>query len=117
MSITSGTRVAVSAHAGQGSVTSSIAGRCGSTPVTSRPARSLSSVSEPTGVWWPFAQRQIGSGVPQYRSRESAQSTLFSSQFPYRPSRMCSGTHTTDAFTSSKRCFTAVVRTYQAGRA
>ena len=33
-------------------------------------------------VTWPSAHRQIGSGVPQYRSRDSAQSMLLSSQSP-----------------------------------
>jgi len=65
VSITSATRVAVSPHAGQGTVTSSIHGRCGSMPVTSRPASSDSSVSEPIAVSWPFVHRQIGNGVPQ----------------------------------------------------
>jgi hypothetical protein len=82
VSITSGTRVAVVPHAGQANVTSSIHGRCGSIPRTSRPARSESSVSDPIGVSCPFVHLQIGSGVPQYRSRDSAQSTLFSSQSP-----------------------------------
>ena len=35
--------------------------------------------------------RQMGSGVPQNRSRESDQSTLLRSQSPYRPCLMCSG--------------------------
>ena len=60
MSITSGTRVAVAPHEGQGIVTSSIAGRCGSTPVTSPPASSPSSLSDPTAVSWPLPHRQIG---------------------------------------------------------
>ena len=42
-SITSGTRVDVSPHCGHGNVTSSICGRCGSIPETSRPASSPSS--------------------------------------------------------------------------
>ena len=65
MSITSGTRVVTSPHPGQLNVTSSISGRWGSMPVTSRPARSESSVSEPMGVSWRLGHRQIGSGVPQ----------------------------------------------------
>ncbi len=65
VSMTSGTRVASSPHSGQRTVTSSIEGRWGSMPFTSRPASSDSSVSEPTGVSWRFEQRQMGSGVPQ----------------------------------------------------
>ncbi len=84
---------------------------------TSRPASSPSSVSEPIAVWCPAPHRQIGSGVPQYRSREIAQSTLFSSQLPYRPCLMWSGTQFTASLTSSSRSFTAVVRAYQADRA
>ena len=66
---------------------------------------------------WPAAQRQIGRGVPQYRSRDSAQSTLFSSQLPYRPCLMWSGNQLTPSFTASSRSFTSVVRTYQEVRA
>ena len=86
-------------------------------PVTSRPASSESSVSEPIAVSWRSAQRQMGSGVPQYRSRDSAQSTLFSSQSPYRPCLMWSGYQLTDSLTSRSRSFTAVVRMYQELRA
>ena len=60
-------------------------GRCGSSSVRSRPASVPSSASDPITVTCSAGHRQIGSGVPQYRSRESAQSTLFSSQFPNRP--------------------------------
>ena len=81
------------------------------------PRELASSASEPTAVSCIAAHRQIGSGVPQYRSRESAQSTLFSSQLPYRPCWMCSGYQLTPSFTSSRRSLTAVVRTYQDVRA
>ena len=49
----------------QTKVTSSIVGRWGSIPVTSRPHRSESSASDPTQRRWPRPQRQMGSGVPQ----------------------------------------------------
>ena len=63
--MTSGTRVAVAPQAGQGKVTSSMYGRCGSRPDWSVPVSSESSAREPTQVRWPSSQRQIGSGVPQ----------------------------------------------------
>ncbi len=65
VSITSGTRRASVPHSGHANVTSSIAGRCGSMAVTSRPAHSDSSASDPIAVSCAFEQRQIGSGVPQ----------------------------------------------------
>ncbi len=65
VSITSGTREASSPHSGHGNGTSSIAGRWGSIPVTSRPASRESSASDPIAVSWPFGHRQMGSGVPQ----------------------------------------------------
>ena len=63
--MTSGTRRASSPHSGQASVTSSTNGRCGSSSDWSVPDSSDSSASDPTQVWCPSAQRQIGSGVPQ----------------------------------------------------
>src|SRR5919106_486598 len=117
VSMTSGTRRASWWHWGHGSVTSSMAGRWGSTPETSRPARADNSRSEPTTVTWRREQRHTGSGVPQYRSRDSAQSTLFSSQSPYRPCLMCSGYQFTDSLISRRRSFRAVVRMYQDVRA
>ncbi len=80
--MTSGVRVAVTLQSGQGNVTSSTNGRCGSSSDRSRPASADSSARDPTHVSWPSGHRQIGSGVPQYRSRDSAQSTLFASQSP-----------------------------------
>ena len=115
--MTSGTRRAVSPHSRQEISTSSTAGRCGSTPATSRPASSESSRSDPTAVTWSDRHRQIGSGVPQYRSRDSAQSTLFSSQSPYRPCLMCGGYQFTDSLTARRRSFFAVVLMYQDTRA
>lgn len=64
-SMTSGTRVAVSWQVGQGKVTASMYGRCGSSCDWSVPVRSESSAREPTHVKWPSSQRQMGSGVPQ----------------------------------------------------
>ena len=64
-SSTSSTGPTSAAHVPQANVTSSMVGRCGSIPVTSRPHRSDSSASEPTQRTWPRPQRQIGSGVPQ----------------------------------------------------
>src|SRR3954470_12622623 len=117
VSMTSGTRRASSPQSGQANATSSMYGRCGSSSDRSRPATLPSSVSDPIAVAWRFAQRQIGSGVPQYRDRDSAQSTLFLSQSPYRPSRMWAGYQFTPWFTSRRRSFLAVVRTYQDVRA
>ena len=80
--MTSGTRVAVASHCGQWKVMSSTNGRCGSIVLTSRPVRSDSSAREATAVRWSWSQRQIGSGVPQYRERDNAQSMLLRSQSP-----------------------------------
>jgi hypothetical protein len=66
-------------------------------------------------VRWPSGQRQIGSGVPQYRCRESAQSTLLFSQSPYRPCLTVSGCQEVRSFSRSIASRTAVVRTYQDG--
>ncbi len=54
-----------SPQVGHGNVTSSMPGRCGSSSVTSRPASSESSVSDPIAVSCPCSHRQIGNGVPQ----------------------------------------------------
>src|SRR5215469_5053234 len=81
-SMTSGTRWAVASQSGQEIAMSSTNGRCGSIPVRSAPASSDSSVSDPTTVTWSDGQTQIGSGVPQYRVLDSAQSTLFRNQSP-----------------------------------
>ncbi len=56
-----------------------------------------------------------GSGVPQTRLREIAQSRAPSSQLPKRPSRMCSGTQCTCAFTASSRSRRDSTFTYQEG--
>ncbi len=56
---------------------------------------------------------QMGSGVPQKRLRDSAQSTLFSSQPPKRPVPMPSGCQPMVWLSSTMRSLTAVVRTNQ----
>ena len=57
------------------------------------------------------------SGVPQKRSRESAQSTLLRRKSPKRPSRMWSGSQLISALFASASALWSLVRTYQAGRA
>ncbi len=64
-SSTSSTAPTSPAHVPHTNVTSSMVGRCGSIPVTSRPHSSDSSRSDPTQRTCPRPQRQIGSGVPQ----------------------------------------------------
>src|SRR5665213_4238840 len=84
-SITGSTLVIVDSpepHSTQGTVTSSMVGRWGSTSETSRPTSSESSASEPTQRTWPSPHRQMGRGVPQNRSRDRAQSTLLDSHSP-----------------------------------
>ena len=60
-------------------------------------------------------QRQIGRGVPQKRSRESAQSTLFSSQSPKRPCLMCSGCQPICSFSRSSASRWSDVRANHVG--
>ena len=115
--MTSGTRVAGSPQVGQSKVMSSTNGRCGSSPLRSRPAYLPSSASEPTQTACRSAQRQIGSGVPQYRLRDSAQSTLLASQWPYRPSLMFPGCQFVRSFSAVSSSRIAVVRMYQDGMA
>ena len=84
----------------------------------SRPARSESSATDPMQVSVPqSSQRQTGSGVPQKRSRDSAQSTLFSSQSPKRPCLMCSGCQPMASFSRSSSSLRAEVRANQVGLA
>ncbi len=116
-SITSGTRRACASQDGQPKVTSSTNGRCGSRADRSCPACWPSSASEPTHVRCPSAHRQIGSGVPQYRLRDSAQSTLLASQSPYRPVLMPDGCQSVRSFSASSCSAIAVVRMYQLGSA
>ena len=58
-----------------------------------------------------------GSGVPQYRDRDSAQSTLLRSHSPYRPHLIVSGYQLVFSFSASSCSLIAVVRMYQAGSA
>ena len=64
---------------------------------------------------WSRPHRQIGSGVPQKRSRESAQSTLFASHSPNRPSRMYPGCQSTVALAAMRSFFRVDVAMYQLG--
>ena len=97
------TRRKVPSSPGSVKVTSSMNGRCGSRSARSRPVSSDSSASEPTATSrvGSASLRQIGSGVPQYRSRDSAQSTLLFSQSPYRPVLMFSGYQFVFSFSAS----------------
>src|SRR6266567_6545363 len=72
-SVTSGTRTAESPQEGQGNVTSSTYGRCGSSPDRSLPASPPSSASDPTQVTCSDGHSHSGSGVPQYLLRDSDQ--------------------------------------------
>ncbi len=92
-----------------------MSGRWGSTEATSRPASSESSASDPTHTVWPPSQRQTGSGVPQNRSRDRAQSTLLASHSPIRPSRMWAGCQPIVWFWATRSDWRADVRTYQLG--
>ena len=56
---------------------------------------------------------QMGMGVPQYRSREMAQSTLLRSHSPNRPSLMYSGYQLILPLPSTSWSFRADVRMYQ----
>ncbi len=102
---------------GQAKVTSSTYGLCGSSSDRSWPASEPSSARDPTQVRCPSAQRQIGSGVPQYRVRDSDQSTLLRSQSPYRPSFTESGYQFVLSFSAISSFLSWVVRMYQAGSA
>ena len=62
----------------------------------------------------PSPSVHTGSGVPQKRSRDSAQSTLLASQFPNLPSRMVSGTQLMVRFSSTIRSRIRLVSMYQA---
>ena len=107
--MTSGTRRARSPHTGQENVTASTYGRCGSSPVRSRPASSDSSASEPTQVTCSSSHSHSGSGVPQYLVRDSAQSTLLRSHSPYRPFLTVAGYQFVRSFCSSSLSLIAVV--------
>src|SRR6266487_496395 len=116
-SITSGTRRASPSHVGHLNVTESTYGRCGSSPVRSAPASADSSTSEPTQVRCDSGHSHRGSGVPQYRVRDSAQSTLFRSHSPYRPYLTVAGYQLVRSFSSSSLPLIAVVLMYHEGTA
>ncbi len=63
------------------------------------------------------SQTQIGSGVPQYRSREIAQSLFSSSQLPKRPSPVSGGYQWICLLYAIISFAYAVVRMYQDLRA
>src|SRR5229473_7501796 len=116
-SITSGTRRASTPQSGHANVTASTNGRCGSSPVRSRPASSDSSASEPTGVTCDAEHTHSGSGVPQYLVRDRAQSTLFRSHSPYRPVLTVAGYQLVRSFSASSLSLIAVVRMNHDGTA
>ena len=62
----------------------------------------------------PSAERQIGRGVPQYRLRLKFQSTIFSNQFPKRPSPVEAGFQLIVLLSATIRSRSAVVRINQA---
>ncbi len=116
-SSTGSTRNARRPHSGQSITTSSTYGRCRSSPDRSRPASSARRATEPTHVSWPESHRHTGMGVPQNRSRDSAQSTLFSSQSPKRPCLMLSGCQPIVSFWASSSPLCADVRANHVGLA
>ena len=66
---------------------------------------------EPTHFICPSSLRHTGRGVPQYRSREIAQSLTFLSHSPNRPSPTQSGAHSTSELNFNNCSLTAVMRT------
>src|ERR1022692_4629335 len=97
--------------------TSSIPGRCGSSPDKSRPASSDNSASEPTHVKRLCPHSQSGSGVPQYLVRDSVQSTLSRSQPSYLAHLLPGGCQLIFVLSAISRSLIAVVRMYQDGMA
>ena len=72
--------------------------------------RASSSSTEPIASIFPVSSLiQMGSGVPQKRSRESAQSTFVRRNSPKRPSLMCAGSQWTCWLFSMTRSISAVV--------
>ena len=115
-SSTAPVRVMVPSHSWHGKRTRSIDGLCRSKPSGSSPARSRISAALPSASSRPQAsQTQNGRGVPQYLSRDTFQSTLFSSHSPKRPAPTSGGIQRTSRCLASMRSFRAVVRMYQAG--
>ena len=98
-------------------MTSSTYGRCGSSPDRSCSARPPSSASDPIDVTCPDGHSHSGSGVPQYRVRDSAQSTLLRSHSPYRPFLIVTGCQFVFSFSASSWSLIAVVLMYQDGSA
>src|SRR3954464_14417885 len=72
---------------------------------------------ESTIVRSPSAVVQIGSGVPQYRSRENAQSLTSRSHSPNRPSRICDGSQLMPSFSDTSVSRSFDIATYQLSRA
>ncbi len=65
----------------------------------------------------PSSHSQIGSGVPQYRFLDSAQSTLLRSHSPYRPCLIVSGNQFVFSFSASSASPRSVVRMNHDGSA
>src|SRR5262249_40875541 len=108
-SSTSGTRRITPPQFSHCSVTSSMYGLC-----RSKSSLSPSSAAELTHLCCLHcSQTQNGSGVPQSRDREMAQSTLFSSQSPMRPVLTWAGTQLVFRLLKSSSALCFVVCTYQ----
>src|SRR5208283_3401677 len=90
-SISSGVRFIVPLHFSHINVTGSTDGLCKSSGC-GKFFPCFNSSTLPTHFRCPhFSHTQIGSGVPQYRSRDSAQSLFSSSQLPKRPEPVSAG--------------------------
>ena len=76
-----------------------------------RPRRELGEGADALDVRVVGVADPTGSGVPQYRSREIAQSMLFVSHSPNRPSPIVGGCQSTRALRASIASRNAVVRT------
>src|ERR1035437_605477 len=72
-----------------------------------------------TSIFLQESQTQTGSGVPQYRSREIAQSFISRSHSPKRPSLICAGSQFISLFSAIIFSFTFLsdIRIYQESRA
>src|SRR3989339_2111401 len=90
---TSFTRFMSDEQSGQERIMSSTNGRCGSiSPVKATFDKFRSSSKLPIQIFFGQpSQTQTGKGVPQYRSREKAQSFTSRNHSPNRPSLMFSG--------------------------
>ncbi len=122
-SMTSGTRRIVPSHRSQDQVMASTQGRwicrCRSTSraIPSGDFATIASMEAGASACSQASQIQMLSGVPQNRSRDSAQSTLLRRKSPKRPSLRCSGSQCTAWLLSSASRLRLVVRTNHAGRA